>query len=467
MKTKRIAIIGAGPTGLTASYQLKKNSKHEVVVFEAESKVGGLAKSFRLWDQVVDIGPHRFFSNDSEINDFFTSVPGIQFNQIERKTSIFFKGTYIDYPLDMFNIVSTLPFSFSSKVLLDFSVNKLTHKRSDDPSFETEMVHRFGPYLFSQFFKDYTERLWGEKTYNLSSQIVQQRIGKFNLANSLKQIIQKRKIAKHDSFYYPEQGAGQVWDHLAEEFTKIEGKLKTSERIDGIKINSEGLIRVTSDSGSEDFDWLISTTPFDQLKRMTGIVPESNSHDQLRFRNTIFIYVLVEGKNPFSDQWIYINEPGLEVGRISNFSNWKMKSNGNGAHVLCLELWCGHEDRLWNMDDEDLFQIAKDTLKHLPNACSFSQAKVIKIPNTYPIYFKGFENCRKQDLSQFFERKIIPLGRGGSYSYINQDICIKMGLKAAESIISDDLSSLEAFLNEFDNSYIEDNKKDFSDLPPA
>lgn len=441
---KKIAIIGAGPAGLTAAYELsKKNIK--VDIYEASDSVGGMAKTIPMWGQFVDLGPHRFFSSDSRVNKLWLEIVGSEYKMVKRITRIYYKKTFFNYPLKPFNALFGLGFFESVYCILSYFYSKIKFKKKTN-TFEDWVINRFGERLFNIFFKSYSEKLWGINCNKLDADFAAQRIKKLSLIDAIKSALFKNKKNKHktlvDEFAYPLKGTGYVYQLMLNKIKQNNNSIFFNTLIKNIIVsneeNSKPIIQFT-DGNKKIYDHIISTMPITKL--IEGIQAPQKILDyskSLKFRNTILVYLEIDGSNLFPDQWIYIHNNELKTGRITNFNNWvETINNGKNNTILCLEYWCNEEDKIWTVEDNQLIDIAKIDIKKsgLIKNRDIKNAKVKKLPNCYPVYNSGYKNYLKP-IEKFLstKKRISVIGRYGSFKYNNQDHSILMGILAVENI---------------------------------
>ena len=441
----RTVVIGAGPAGLTAAYQLSKETP-EVVVFEADSCVGGLARSLHLWGQTVDLGPHRFFSRDRRVNELWLEVVGRDYAMVNRQTRILYEGKRFKYPLESLDALIKLGPVEALKCLGSY-VGELASPSQQDGSFETWVRSRFGKRLFELFFKTYSEKLWGIPCNDLDADFAAQRIKKFSLSAAVKSAMFSGSRKKHrtlvDQFAYPTGGTGMVYDRMAEAVRKHGGEMHLSTPVRKVLTEDGRVIGVELGSGEKVFcDQVISTMPLTVLvMQLDGVPPEVlDACRQLKFRNTILVYLEVLNENPFADNWIYVHNPELLFGRVTNFRNWVPQICGKSPHsILALEYWCNSNDEFWKQEDKELIARARDEIVEsgLVNSQNkLGRSFVFRIPQCYPVYRRNYQAHLK--ILQEYLNTIAGLqviGRYGSFKYNNQDHSILMGRFAAENVL--------------------------------
>lgn len=442
----RVAVIGAGPAGLTAALQLSRGGA-SVDVYEAGSQVGGLARSFDLWGKRVDLGPHRFFSTDARVNQFWKDIVGSDYVMIERLTRIHFNGKRFQYPLKPLDVFSKLGYAETSLTLLSYAKQwlHLGFKETELPSFETWVVRRFGQRLYETFFKTYSEKLWGIPCTELSEDFAAQRIRKLTLHDAISNAFFRPKISEHrtlaDCFAYPLGGTGTVYERIASQIVALGGQILLAHAIDEVLSEDSRVIGVRSAGGPvAAYDHVISTMPLTLLTRALNNVPQSvrDATDKLAFRNTLLVYLEVEDPNLFEDQWLYVHDRDVRVGRVTNFNNWGITDPSSKTSILCCEFWCNHTDPAWTASDKELVEQANSELRRIEliedqHICN---SLVVRIPRCYPIYRMGYRQ-HVDVLSEFLQSMagLSVIGRYGSFKYNNQDHSILMGLLAADNVL--------------------------------
>lgn len=445
MSKKKIAVIGAGPAGITAAYQLAK-AGYEVHVYEASDRVGGLSKTIDLWNQKVDLGPHRFFSNDSKVNKVWLEVVGKDYKMVDRLTRIYYKKKFYFYPLKPFDALFKLGVGTAFVCVMSYFKQRIAPTKQDG-SFETWVIGRFGFRLYSIFFKTYSEKLWGISCKDLDEDFAAQRIKKLSLFEAVKNALFKSKKNKHktlvDQFAYPVGGTGMVYDRMKEFVEKNGGKVFLNTPVDKVISENNTALSIQKKSGEiTEYDHMISSMPITHLvKNLAGVpseVIEANS--KLKFRNTILVYLKLEGQNIFPDNWLYVHASDLEMGRVTNFSNWVPEiNNQQKSTIVALEYWSYDEDKIWNSSDSDLIALATAEMQKtgLVKGIEISAGHVVKIPKCYPVYQRGYKEPL-QIVEKYLSsvRNLSVIGRYGAFKYNNQDHSILMGVMAAENIVS-------------------------------
>jgi protoporphyrinogen oxidase len=443
-RPRTVAIIGAGPAGITAAYQLVKSGVR-AEVFEATGSVGGLARTIDLWNQKVDLGPHRFFSSDPRVNKVWLEVMGDDYEMVNRLTRIYYKGRFFYYPLKPFNALSNLGVLEATRCMTSYGIQRFRSCSKQD-CFESWVVGRFGRRLFEVFFKTYSEKLWGIGCQDLDADFAAQRIKKLSLLEAIKNSLFGGNGNNHktlvDQFAYPRNGSGEVYRRMATFVRNNGGSVECDRPVHRVIVKDGRAIGLQFESGEERFfDQVISTMPLNLLVTRLPHVPERiiAAAKSLRFRNTILVYLKVESTRLFKDNWLYIHSPELKTGRITNFRNWAPQLYGNErSSILSLEYWCNNEDPLWSEQDERLVELATTELNKtgLTNKAVISAGYVHRIPRCYPVYVRGYK-AALGPVEQYLREidGLTVIGRYGSFKYNNQDHSILMGVLAAENIV--------------------------------
>lgn len=451
MEKKKIAVIGAGPAGITAAYELAK-AGFMVDVYEASDKVGGLSKTIDLWNQKIDLGPHRFFSNDSQVNKLWLEVVGKDYRMVDRLTRIYYKKKFYYYPLKPFDALFKLGVGTAFLCVMSYFKQRVAPTKQDG-SFETWVISRFGYRLYSIFFKTYSEKLWGISCKDLDEDFAAQRIKKLSLFEAIKNALFKSKKSKHktlvDQFAYPIGGTGMVYERMKTFIEKSGGRVLLTTPIKKVISENNVVSGIELVSGeSVNYDHIISSMPITHLVNNLNGLPEEikTATQQLKFRNTILVYLKVEGENVFPDNWLYVHANDLQMGRITNFSNWVPEINcGEKSTIVALEYWSYDTDEIWNLPNEKLIGLGTTELKKtgLVKELEISAGHVIRIPKCYPVYQKGYkEPLQKVEKYLSSIQNLSVIGRYGSFKYNNQDHSILMGLLAADNIINNKTHNL-------------------------
>lgn len=469
-----VAVIGAGPAGITAAYCLAKSKKVKVLLFEADSKVGGLSKTIDLWDCKVDIGPHRFFSNDRRINELWLEVMQQDYQMITRLTRILYKGKFFFYPLKPFNVLNNLGLRTAIACVFSYIKEKF-YPYKQIQNFQDFITKAFGAKLYKIFFKTYTEKLWGIPCTELDADFASQRIKKLNLFSAILNALLGGRGNKHksliDRFAYPNEGSGMLYEKMQQKLLEWGAKLYLSTKVGHIHLEDGKAKSLTIQNGKEIFcDYIVSSMPLTLLVEKSHGIPDDIRQlaRKLTFRNTVIVYLKVNALNLFPDNWLYVHSENLSCGRITNFSNWVPYLHQNKQYtILAMEYWCYDHDTFWKESDNNLIKLAKEELVQTGLLGKQTTTELVqdgfvyRVHRSYPVYRSGYKNLLKP-IENFF--RTIPnlnfIGRYGSFKYNNQDHSILMGLLASENILGEicgggghDLWAINTDYDKYDDAF--------------
>ena len=456
---KKVAVIGAGPAGITAAYQLAKAGV-SVDVFEASPAVGGLARTIELWGQKVDLGPHRFFSSDPRVNHLWLEVIGDDYDMIDRLTRIYYKRRFFYYPLKPFNALINLGLLEATRCMTSYGVQRF-RRATEQTCFENWVVSRFGRRLFEIFFKTYSEKLWGIPCTELDSDFAAQRIKKLSLWEAVRNALCLGTKTRHktlvDQFAYPHNGTGELYTRMAGQVRACGGTVECRRAVRRVLTSNARVIGLELETGEQCFfDEVISTMPLNLLVTRLPGVPANirTAAEALRFRNTILVYLRVDAADLFPDNWLYVHSPDLRTGRITNFRNWVPQLYGREqSSILVLEYWCNDEDELWSQSEDELIALASGELRKtgLIKDARISGGYVHRIHRCYPVYNRGYKAVLEpvqRYLNSIAGMTVI--GRYGAFKYNNQDHSILMGILAAENIATGTAHDLWAINTDYE-----------------
>lgn len=437
---------------MAAGYEL---SKHEVQVeiYEASAYVGGMARSIEVLGQLVDCGPHRFFTKHPLVKGFFKEIIGEDYVKVRRLTRIYYRDRFFDYPLKLSNVIKHLSVAEIIKILWAYAYQKLFPQKNPH-TLEAWVTNKFGKELYNIFFKNYSEKLWGVPCSRIDADWAAQRIKSLSLWEAAKQVLSLNKDEKHHSlieqFDYPKLGSGMLYEKAKQEILKRGGHIHLNTPVHSLLVEENTIKGVKLKNGNEVVaEHVISTMPLTNLIKSLKIVPDDVKHaaNQLFFRNTILVYLEVNSDQLFEDNWIYVHSPEVKHGRVTNFRNWSPYLYGEKkTTILCMEFWTFTEEELWKEKEENLIELAKKELfqtKLLPPDTYVLGAEVLRIPKCYPVYEVGYKEHLqhiKTYLNQFESLSLI--GRYGAFKYNNQDHSMLMGILAAQNLLGKEESDL-------------------------
>ena len=443
-----LVIIGAGPAGLTAAYELSNNDK-KIIIIEKKSQVGGLAETKVFGNYRYDIGPHRFFTKNKEVYELFLKILRDDAVEVNRTTRIMFKNKFFNYPLTPINALFGLGVgeSIVSGFSYIFARLKSYLKISKISNFEDWVVDRFGRKLFNNFFKNYTEKVWGIDCKDIGSDWAAQRIKGLSLSTAIKFALfpnsKKRPKTLVDKFYYPRLGAGMLWEKFEDYVKGQDVEVVKNKKVTGVNNNGDNFkITIEDDLGNQtsiDTKNVFFSNPLlEFIDIYDADVPESviNSAKSLNYRNHISVHITID-KKLFDDNWIYIHSPDLDMARISDFTNFSDDMSEEGKYPLTLEYFCFDEDEIWNKNNSDIIDFALKELKSIFNEeFNVVHSEVSRNAKAYPVIKTGYQehiDVIKNWLAGL--HNITAIGRSGMFKYNNQDHAMATGLYAARTLL--------------------------------
>lgn len=470
-RNKKAIIIGAGPAGLMAAYELLKNTDIKPIIFEKDNCVGGISKTVNFNGNRIDIGGHRFFSKSDKVMDFWKSEMELEtpenidkdvFLIRNRKSRIYYTKKFFDYPVKLnINTIKNLGPIKMFKIGISYFMT-LLHKRKE-VTLEDFMINSFGKELYLTFFKSYTEKVWGVKCSDIKAEWGKQRIKGLSISTILKDIFKRNKNKSNDlkqkdvetslieKFIYPKYGPGNFWEHIADKIVKMGGEIYLNS--DVIELQQKDYvydtITVKHDGKIKNYhgDYFISTMPIKDLMARTNDVEKRilKLTNELLYRDFITVGILVDKEDcnfaNITDNWIYIQEEQSIVGRVQIFNNWSpYMVKDNNKIWFGLEYFCNENDSLWNSSDYNLKDLAVKELKEIGfvkdnSNVNFDDCVVIKIQKAYPCYFgKGYDNFDKikKYLNKF--KNLFVIGRNGMHRYNNMDHSMLTAMEAVYNI---------------------------------
>jgi len=466
--------VGAGPAGLTAAYELGKRGVPVTVLEKDERFVGGLARTAEFRGYRFDIGGHRFFSKNPEIEDLWTEILGDDLRECARLSRIYYRGRYFDYPLKAGNALWNLGPVETVRCVASYARARLRPAR-EPRSFEDWVSHQFGRRLFEIFFKAYTEKVWGVPTSELSADWAAQRIKGLDMATLVRSALrrgppkgsgQDRSQAIRtliDRFRYPRLGPGQMWERVSSMLPSREGRVLLGREVVEVR-HARGLARRVRTTRGEEFEAtdFVSTMPIrDLVAALDPPAPQEvqRAASSLGYRDFLTVALIVDRAGLFPDNWIYVHDPGVRVGRIQNFGVWSEAMLADPLRCcLGLEYFCFEGDGLWNSSDAELVVRARRELAQLGMAREEEvvDGTVVRMTKAYPVYDDAYRD--HLDVIRGWLRKTLPnlhlCGRNGLHRYNNQDHSMMTGLLVARNIAEG--STLDPWKVNGDAEYIEE-----------
>jgi protoporphyrinogen oxidase len=444
-----VAVLGAGPAGLTSAYALTKAGV-PVTVFEAGPQVGGIARTETYKGFRFDIGGHRFLTKLPEVQRLWESWLGDELLRVRRLSRINYAGRFFDYPLRLPNVIGHLGVAESVRIGLSYLGAQLSPIAPED-SFEDWVTNRFGDRLYRTFFKTYTEKVWGVPCTVIRAEWAAQRIRGMSLMRALRHTVlpQAPPTSLADAFYYPRLGPGQMWERAADLVRAAGGEIRMNAVVDRVHHEHGQVTSVTVCGGGERQRFpvrgVVSSIPLPSLvRRLDPALPSAalDAAGRLKFRDFIIVVLILKKPEIFPDQWIYVHSPDVKVGRIQNFKNWSAALVPDSSKTsLGMEYFCDFGDAVWTMSDDALARLAASELERVGLATSalVEDSCVIRQRRAYPIYdveYRGHVESLRRALGTF--RNLQTIGRNGMHRYNNQDHSMLTGLLAAENVLGAD-----------------------------
>ncbi len=495
MKKETALIIGAGPGGLTAAYELLKHTSIKPIVVEASDIIGGISCTHVYKGNRIDIGGHRFFSKSERVMKWWENIMPIansstdttityqgKTNVIEkngnteddgkvmllrpRKSRIYYGGNFFDYPISLsLDTIKKLGLIKMFKMGISYTI-AVIHPIKNPKSLEDFYVNQFGRELYETFFREYTEKVWGVPCSQISAEWGAQRVKGLSIAKSIIHFLRKTffgiqfgdkktETSLIEQFLYPKLGPGQMWETVAHKVLSMGGEILMNTAVVGIEMQEQKVVSVdvkdfkTGEVKKISAEYFFSTMPVKELFEEMNPKPPAEVlkvGEGLVYRDFVTVGVLLkklkaEEKNGerLKDTWIYIQEPGTKVGRIQFFNNWSPYLVADSNNVwLGMEYFCTEGDSLWGLSDEEMKKLAVKELEEIGLADSRDvlDATVIRVKKTYPGYFGSYDHF---EIAREFTDSIPNLfliGRNGMHKYNNQDHSMLTAMTAVENIKS-------------------------------
>ena len=456
---QRVVIIGGGPAGLTAGYLLAKQGV-PVQVLEADPHyVGGLSRTAQYKGFHFDIGGHRFFSKSKAVEDLWTELLPHDMLERPRSSRIYYRGKFFSYPLRAADALTKLGVIESVRCVASYLWAKI-FPGPQPRNFEDWVSRQFGRRLFSIFFKTYTEKVWGMDCREISADWAAQRIKGLSLGRAIIQSLGLRRnkgrgdqVIKTliDSFRYPRKGPGMMWERAARLIEQMNGEVLMGRKVTALEFDRTARVwRVTMQDvegrqATVEAAHVISSAPMREL--INGITPHLSQQARaaaaaLRYRDFLMVALMLKDRQLFDDNWIYIHDPGVKVGRIQNFKSWSPEMVPDPA--LCcygLEYFCFEGDGLWTSSDERLIALAAEELEKLGLAAKSDvlDGCVVRSPKAYPVYDDNYAHhvsVIRTELERDYPGLHL-VGRNGMHKYNNQDHAMMTAMLTVENIMAD------------------------------
>lgn len=447
-----VVVVGGGPAGLTAGYLLCQRGFAPLVLEADPERVGGISRTVEYKGYFFDIGGHRFFSKSADIDRLWTEMLPDDMLVRRRKSRIFYGGKFFDYPLKPVSALRTLGLTETVSCGFSFMRARLLPVRAPQ-TFEDWVVNQFGRRLFEIFFKSYTEKVWGISCSELSADWAAQRIKGLSVGSILRKALpwpQGGRVVKTlvEQFRYPRKGPGMLWEACADKINGEGGRVALGRKVTGLTL-ADGKWQVrhrgrAGDEQTEVCDHVLCSAPVGVM--VAGLSPAPAPEvlaaaEGLKHRDFLTVALIVRDRQRFDDNWIYVQDPGVTVGRIQNFKAWSPEMIPDPeTNCFGLEYFCNAGDQLWSMADDELVRLAVRELDALGlgEKEDFLDGCVVRQRYAYPVYDDGYAaniaTLRKAVDDAYPGLHLI--GRNGMHRYNNQDHSMMTAMLAVENIVS-------------------------------
>lgn len=445
----QFVVIGAGPAGLSAAYELARRGQ-TATILESTDAIGGISQTVERNGWRFDIGGHRFFTKLDEIQKlWFEMLEPEDWLLRPRSSRIFYHGKFFDYPLRPLNALRQLGIIEATRCLLSYAWCQLRPPKPQD-NFESWMAARFGWRLYRTFFKSYTEKVWGVPAESLSADWAAQRIKNLSLASALLSALFRRHRKNQitsliEQFHYPRLGPGMLWERVATNISQAGCQILHDTQVDGI-IHGHGEVQRVHTADGREFrvSHLLSSMPLGQLVSCAqpSAPPDVlDAASRLTHRDFLTVAHVVPEACGFPDNWIYIHDPSVHVGRIQNFGEWSPHMVKEGFTCLGMEYFVHLTEGLGALTDTQLVELSTSELVHLGLACrdDIKESYVFRMPKAYPVYDEHYDQNISVVRAWLEEnmQNTYPIGRNGMHRYNNQDHSMLTAIRAVENILDD------------------------------
>ena len=459
VKTFDAFVIGAGPAGLTTAYQLAKAGQSVHIIEQDPVYVGGISRTVNYKGFLFDIGGHRFFSKSKEVVDLWDEILPDDFIVRPRLSRIYYKGKFYAYPLKAFEALRNLGIMESVACVASYGWARVA-PIAVPKTFHQWVRNQFGERLFSIFFKTYTEKVWGMGCDEISADWAAQRIKGLSLIGAVMDGLRRSlKLTKRangpaaksliESFRYPRRGPGMMWEAAAAKIRALGGTLDMGTSLDALSLDEKSGLWTASvvkpDGTRASFlaRHVVSSAPVQEL--MGRVTPRPLSLFQarsLRYRDFLTVVLIGKPQNELPDNWVYIHDPSVKVGRVQNFRSWSPDMIPDGVSTcLGLEYFCFEGDGVWSASDEELVALGTREIAKigLMEPADIYDACVVRQKKAYPVYDEGYaDNIEvvRREIGLRYPRLHL-VGRNGMHKYNNQDHAMMTGMLTAQNIIAD------------------------------
>ena len=458
-RPRAVVVIGAGPAGLTAAYEFMKQGRaDEVTILESTDVVGGISQTVQRDGWRFDIGGHRFFTKVTEVDELWDEIlaPETMLDR-PRQSRMLYRGKLYDYPLVPMNVLRNLGPVEAVRCVASYLWARV-HPPKNQDNLEGFYAARFGWRLYRHFFKTYTEKVWGVPVTELSADWGAQRVKDLSLGRAVVEALKPKRLRRSqdsahavtsliEEFKYPKYGPGMMWEIATEKVTAAGAKLEFERVVTSVRHDDNGAyeVRAVDPSGNEyvyPCTHVISSMPLGALcQAMDPPVDERTAEAAvaMRHRDHLTVALVVPQEHSFSDNWIYVHDPEVEVGRVQNYGSWSPFMVKENRSCLGLEFFVNEGDEMWTKSDDELIEQGKRELLKLgliSDAASVETGYVVRMPKAYPVYDEDYQ-ANVSTLRKWLEvntPNVYPCGRNGMHKYNNQDHSMFTAMLSVENI---------------------------------
>ena len=445
-----ILIVGAGPSGLTAGFKLI-DKKEFIIIEKSPNYVGGISRTEKYKNFKFDIGGHRFFSKSKEINKLWDQILPHDIILRKRSSRILFRNKFYSYPLKPFQALLNLGLIESILVVLSYIKVKII-KNKNINSYQDWVIDKFGKRLFENFFETYTEKVWGMKCNEISSDWAAQRIKGLDLKKLIINSLFKKKDKKIktliEEFKYPRKGPGMLWEAAKDKIIENDKKIfMNADAYEYEYSDKHKVWNVKCKIDNEDYEitckQIINSAPLKEV--INNIKPNLKIKDDaklLKYRDFITVAVILDYKLVIEDNWIYLHDPDIKAGRLQNFASWSPEMIDQSRECACigLEYFCNEGDNFWSSNDDEILKIATKDLEKISiiNTNKISDFKVVRQEKAYPVYDENYKNSVSNIINKLTSKyeTMHMVGRNGMHKYNNQDHAMMSSILTVKNILN-------------------------------
>ena len=444
-----VVIMGAGPAGLCAGYELGKKGVRSLV-FEKGAVVGGLARTETYNGFRFDVGGHRFYTKVPAVEKIWHEVLPDDFLVRQRMSRIFYNGRFYNYPLRLTNTLKNLGRRESALIMGSFLKSQMQPIKEEE-TFEHWVTNRFGWRLYETFFKTYTEKVWGIPCNAIRADWAAQRIKGLSMRSAISNALFGTNGVKSltEQFHYPRLGPGMMWERMQQLMEAQGDRFQLNSTVTCVKHNGRAITSIVveqADGENQEIvaEQCISSIPLSHLVKSLEPLPPAEilkAANSLNYRDFLIVVLVVDQEHLFPDNWIYVHDPLVKVGRIQNFKNWSAEMVPDQTKTsLGMEYFCMAGDDVWALSDDELLQLAAQELEEvgLGQARLVEDGTVIRQRKAYPVYDESYLT-HVQTIADYLKRfsNLQTIGRNGMHRYNNQDHSMLTGMLAAQNILGE------------------------------